>query len=110
LRLDAYFIDGVERSVVYEDNQDGYDYKKNRFALRKFRLKGRPKELVIQQFKDGKFVTDYENIRIVFHGLPFDIKVLEIDNEEVDLTKYSASSPNEIVIPKDFSEIHISAN
>ncbi|MAJ31029.1 MAG: glycosyl hydrolase [Flavobacteriaceae bacterium] len=110
LRLDAYYINGVERSVIYEDNQDGYDYKKNRFALRKFRLKGRPKELVIQQFKDGKFVTDYENIRIVFHGLPFPINKLEIDNEEVDLSKYSGSSPYEICIPKDFSEIHIIAN
>lgn len=110
LRLDAYYINGVERSVVYEDNQDGYDYKKNRFALRKFRMKGRPKELVIQQFKDGKFITDYENIRIVFHGLPFQIKKLEIDNEEVSLSKYSGSSPYEICVPKDFSEIHIIAN
>lgn len=110
LRLDAYYINGVERSAVYEDNQDGYDYKKNRFALRKFRMKGRPKELVIQQFKDGKFITDYESIRIVFHGLPFQINKLEIDNEEVDLSKYRGSSPYEICVPKDFSEIHIIAN
>ena len=73
-------------------------------------MKGRPKELVIQQFKDGKFITDYENIRIVFHGLPFQIKKLEIDNEEVSLSKYSGSSPYEICVPKDFSEIHIIAN
>ncbi len=110
LRLDAYYTNGVERSAVYEDNQDGYDYKKNRFSLRKFRMKGRPKELVIQQFKDGKFITDYQSIRIVFHGLPFQINKLEIDNEEVDLSKYSGSSPYEICVPKDFSEIHIIAN
>lgn len=110
LRLDAYYTNGVERSAVYEDNQDGYDYKKNRFSLRKFRMKGRPKELVIQQFKDGKFITDYQSIRIVFHGLPFQINKLEIDNEEVDLSKYSGSSPYEICVPKDFSEIHITAN
>lgn len=107
LKLDVYYIEGTENSIVYEDQHEGYDYKKGRYSLRKFRLRGKTNELIIQQFKDGAYITPYENLRIQFHGLPFDIKSIEVDNEKVDAESVKLNGNNNIIISKDFTELHL---
>ena len=64
LKLDIYYKSGIENSVIYEDAQDGYDYKKGKYSLRNFKLTGKENELIIQQFKSGRYVTDYEKMNI----------------------------------------------
>ncbi|AKA34014.1 glycoside hydrolase family 31 protein [Flagellimonas lutaonensis] len=107
LKLDVYYKDGTENSMVYEDQHEGYDYKKGRFSLRKFRLRGKPKELIVQQFKDGSYITPYNKLRLQFHGLPFTIKKIELDNEKVDLKSVKLNGNNNIEISKDFTELHL---
>ena len=107
LEIDVYFKEGVENSMVYEDHQDGYDYKKGRFSLRKFRLRGKENELIIQQYKDGTFITPYEDIRLRFHGLPFKIGIIELDNERVNYEAVGYHGDSTIVISKDFTELHL---
>lgn len=107
LRIDVYYKEGMENSIVYEDQQDGYDYKKGRFSLRRFRLRGKEKELIIQQFKDGNFITSYEKFKLIFHGLPFAIGKVELDNEEVDLKDIKLNGNNSLEVSKDFTELHI---
>ncbi|MFD2588242.1 glycoside hydrolase family 31 protein [Croceitalea marina] len=109
LKVDVYFKDGVETSTVYEDQQDGYDYKKGRYSLRNFKLKGKQEGLSIQQFKDGSYRTAYETIKLHFHGLPFKIKTIEIDNDEVDFKSVKLNGNNSIEISKDFTSLYISA-
>ena len=43
---DVYYKLVKEKSVLYEDAQDGYDYKKGRFLLRTLNLTGNEKELL----------------------------------------------------------------
>lgn len=107
LTLEVYYKNGVENSAVYEDAQDGYDYKKGRYSLRNFKLKGKGNELIIQQFKNGTFITSYETFKLNFHGLPFQIKSIEIDNEAVSLEDVKLSGNHSIEINKDFTELHI---
>lgn len=107
LRLDVYYKEGVETSTVYEDQQEGYDYKKGRFSLRKFRQRGKENELIMQQFKDGSYITSYENFKLHFHGLPFKIDRIEVDNEMVDLKSINFDGNNCIEVSKDFTELHI---
>lgn len=109
LKVDVYFKDGVETSTVYEDQQDGYDYKKGRYSLRNFRLKGKIDGMSIQQFKDGSYITEYETIKLHFHGLPFKIKTIEIDNEKVDSESVKLNGNNSIEVSKDFTSLYISA-
>ncbi|WP_350291439.1 glycoside hydrolase family 31 protein [uncultured Croceitalea sp.] len=109
LKVDVYFKDGVETSTVYEDQQDGYDYKKGRYSLRNFRLKGKIDGMSIQQFKDGSYITEYETIKLHFHGLPFKIKTIEIDNEKVDAASVKLNGNNSIEVSKDFTSLYISA-
>ena len=105
--LDVYYKNGVETSTVYEDGQDGYDYKKGRYSLRNFNLKGKANELLIQQFKDGSFITSYETLKMNLHGLPFKILKIQIDNEFVDLKDVKLNGNNNIYVRKDFTLLHI---
>ena len=107
LDLEVYFRIGTETSTLYEDEQDGYDYKKGQYSLRNFKLNGKEKSLVIQQFKDGTFITSYDTFRINLHGLPFEIKAIELDNEEVSLKQLKPNGNNVIEVSKDFTQLLI---
>jgi alpha-glucosidase len=107
LDLEVYFRIGVQNSAVYEDDQDGYGYKKGQYSLRNFKLKGKEKSLVIQQFKDGTYETSYDTFRINLHGLPFEIKAIEIDNEAVPLKQVKPNGNNVIEVSKDFTQLVI---
>ena len=61
VELEVYYKQGKEKSYLYEDAHDGYDYRKGRFSLRTFKLTGKPKQLIIQQHKEGKYTTPYRN-------------------------------------------------
>ena len=106
LKLDAYFKLGREKSQVYEDAHDGYDYKKGRFSLRNFTLVGKKDSLTIQQFKSGKFTTSYETFELNLHGLPFNISKVVVDNEEIDFSKIITNT-NSLIISKEFTDLYI---
>ncbi|MEJ1222248.1 glycoside hydrolase family 31 protein [Sediminicola sp. 1XM1-17] len=107
LVLDVYFKKGTEDSTVYEDGQDGLDYKKGRYSLRNFKLRGKDDQLIIQQFKDGSFMTSYETIKLKFHGLPFQINSIQLDNEEVSFEDVQLNGSNSIVLSKDFTVLEL---
>ncbi|MBQ4802224.1 glycoside hydrolase family 31 protein [Aquimarina sp. MMG015] len=111
LKLEVYYkLGNKEVSKVYEDAQDGYDYAKGRFSLRSFAFTGKENEIIIQQHKNGTFITEYEAMKIEFIGLPFVIGKIEIDNVVVSLgdLNYDAKN-NTVVVPKNFTELHIVA-
>ena len=53
-----------EVSKFYDDAHDGYDYTKGRYSLRTFKLTGKPKQLIIQQHKEGKYSASYNKFKI----------------------------------------------
>jgi alpha-glucosidase len=110
LSLNVYYKLGVEQSSVYEDAGEGYDYKKGGYCIRNFRLRGKENELIIQQFKDGDYITTYDTFKINLIGLPFKIKNIEIDKEAVPLKQVRLNGDNSIEVDKNFNEIHITGN
>lgn len=107
LVLDIYFKLGKENSTVYEDAQEGYDYTKGYYSIRNFKLNGKSKELIIQQFKDGTYITPYETFKINLIGLPFQIEAIEVDNEKVNLKALKPNGDNTIIVNKEFTVLHI---
>ncbi|KIO52409.1 glycoside hydrolase family 31 protein [Flavobacterium hibernum] len=107
LTLDLYFKIGKEKSVVYEDAQDGYDYKKGRYSFLSFRTIGKEKELIIQLHKEGKYDTPYTKYKINLIGLPFKVTEIEIDNEKVEFNKIEFEANHFLIVDKEFSELHI---
>ncbi|MEN8185850.1 MAG: glycoside hydrolase family 31 protein [Bacteroidota bacterium] len=107
LTLEVYYKKGREMSQLYEDAGDGYDYKKRRYSLRNFNLVGKKDELILQQHKSGKYDTSYSQFRINFHGLPFKIDKIEVDNVEIAFEDVKMNGNDSILIPKQFTELHI---
>ncbi len=111
LELEVYYkLGSKEVSKVYEDAQDGYDYAKGRFSLLNFSFTGKENEIIIQKHKNGTYDTPYETMKIRFIGLPFSIGTVEIDNVTVPLKEVGYDKHTDmLVVPKDFSELHIVA-
>jgi alpha-glucosidase len=107
LTLDVYFKLGKEKSEIYEDANDGYDYSKGRFSLRSFALTGKKNKLTIQQHKLGSFITSYETFNIRIHGLPFTISKFYIDGEEAGSDDIKVNGVNTITISKNFTNLQI---
>ncbi|WP_298951676.1 glycoside hydrolase family 31 protein [uncultured Nonlabens sp.] len=108
LTLDVYYTMGKEKSVVYEDAADGYDYKKGRYSLRNLSFNGYEKEMVISQFKDGKFTTTYKTLRFNFIGLPFEIDYVEVDNVKISFQELQYDVKTQTMyIDKNFVELHV---
>ena len=107
LTLDVYYKFGKEKSTVYEDAQDGYDYNKGRFSLRTFTLNGKDKELIIQQHQEGTFETQYSKFKINLKSFPFKIKRIELDNEKISLEAVQFDAKETLILSKDFTELHL---
>ena len=108
LTLDLYFKIGKEQSFVYEDAQDGYDYKKGRYSFLSFRTIGKEKELIVQLHKEGKYDTPYNKYKINLIGLPFKITEIQIDNEKVEFDSVTLEANHFLIVDKEFNELHIS--
>ncbi|PID68943.1 MAG: glycosyl hydrolase [Flavobacteriales bacterium] len=107
MQLDLYYKCGKEKSFLYDDAGDGYDYKKEGFSLRTFSLVGKEKEVIIQQYKTGKYITGYKDFKIKLHGLPFEISKIQLDNEEMKFETVKVNGDNTLIIDKNFTELHI---
>ncbi|WP_431241676.1 glycoside hydrolase family 31 protein [Flavobacterium sp. P21] len=107
LTLDVYYKHGKEKSAVYEDAQDGYDYKKGRYSHLSLRSIGKDKELIIQLHKEGKYDTPYSKYKINLIGLPFKVTEIEIDNEKIEFDKIAFAQNNFLIVDKEFNELHI---
>jgi alpha-glucosidase len=107
LTLEVYYKLGKEKSSVYEDAQDGYDYNKGRYCYRTLNFTGKEKELIITQHLEGTFETSYNRLKINFKGLPFKIKKIELDNEKISLEDVDFNGTDTLFLPKDFTELHL---
>ncbi len=55
----------------------GMIIKKGNTVFRNFKLTGKENELIIQQFKDGNFITTYETFKLNLWGFPLKSKRLK---------------------------------
>ena len=106
LKLDVYFKLGKEKSQIFEDASDGYDYIKGKFSLRNFSLTGKDNSLSIQQFKSGKYTTEYDTFEMSLIGLPFVIEEVKVDHEKIDITHLNKDNPV-LVLSKEFTLLQI---
>jgi alpha-glucosidase len=105
--LDVYYKEGKELSQLFDDAHDGYDYTKGRYSLRTFKLTGKKNELIIQQHKEGKFITEYDRFKLQIHGLPFEINEIRVDNEIISLKHLKANGTISMLIDKNFTQLHL---
>jgi len=107
VELDIYYKEGKEKSCLFNDEQNGYNYKKGDYSFRTFSLEGKANELIINQHKTGNYKTGYNSFKINLFGLPFKINQIMIDNVKMNLDEVKLNGDNVLEINKDFTELHI---
>ncbi|MGV6832315.1 MAG: glycoside hydrolase family 31 protein [bacterium] len=105
--LEIYYKEGKERSKLFEDAHDGYDYTKGRYSLRTFKLTGRTNELIIQQHVEGKYDFPYKTFKLNLHGLPFEIKEIQLDNQTISMDHLKINGVSSMIVDTSFSELHL---
>lgn len=107
LVLEVYYKNGKEKSYIFEDAHDGYDYTKGDFSYLNLINTGKENEISIQLHKEGRYETKYTKYRIEFIGLLFDIHRIELNNEEFHFNKEDFNKNQTLVIDKEFEEIRL---
>ena len=109
LTLHVYYLHyGDMTSTLYEDAGDGYDYEQGKYLKRDFRVAGAPSSLRIYQQTAGHFKPSYDRIKLVIHGLPYQIARVAINGEVSDFftMQYEGDHPV-LMVPPDFDQVDI---
>ena len=104
--LHVYYKNGEEKSILYMDAGDGYDYLEGKYILHNFRVNGESKKFRITQWRNGAFKPTYDRFRVIFHGLPYKSHRCKVDGKEVNISFNPLST--EVIVPWDFEELSIS--
>jgi alpha-glucosidase len=70
VELHIYFLIGHEKSELYEDAGDGFEYKKGDMRLSAFTVNGTEHNLCLKQERLGTYEPEYGIFELHFHGLP----------------------------------------
>lgn len=83
LTLHIYNTEDVNVSMLYEDAGDGYGYENGEKSVKTFTVFGTAESLSIAQAIEGEFNTEYSELKIILHGLPYKPSSILVDNEVV---------------------------
>ncbi len=107
LTLNVYFKNGEEKSVLYEDRGEGYDYKHGDSNVKYFYVAGDEKKLQIKQEINGDFIPEYEVYQLEIHGLPFDFDHYRVGGKVFSKKEVTFGDKGQLCVkvPARFSEI-----
>ncbi|HQU99964.1 MAG TPA: glycoside hydrolase family 31 protein, partial [Bacteroidia bacterium] len=81
LTLHVYFSKQQHTSYMFEDEGEGYGYKRRDYNIVKFIVNGSKNQFNIFQTITGHFEPGYKWYKIVIHGLPFEANAFYIDGK-----------------------------
>lgn len=72
-----------------------------------FQTTGKQNELIVQLHKEGKYDTNYTKYKMNIIGLPFEVKIIEIDNVEVPFDRNTLEKEGYLIVDKEFATFRI---
>lgn len=102
VNLSIYYKNGTEKSTLYEDDRNTYGYETGNSRYTIFTYEGSEKQISISQEVNGDFKPDFKVYELNLISIPFEIKQVSVDGENIDLTSET------IKVPIDFKEIVLS--
>lgn len=90
LTLHVYYGEEEVVSEMYDDGGEGYEYVNGKYRLCKWVTQGTEFGFSLRQLMERKdYNPSYDHYKIIFHGLPFDIKEAWVDNDRhLNISKY----------------------
>ena len=110
LDLHIYYGKGETHSLLYEDAGDGYENEIGVYNEKYFVVSGNESSIAVNQDRKGHYDAEYQEYRIVFHGIQFIPQTVELNGSEIDIKNLTkVDDKYEIMIPKKFFDIKISS-
>ncbi len=81
VQLHVYNVDGENRSELYLDSGDGYEYQTGQSRTSTFTTKGNRAQLKVSQIVDGAFEYPNDNYKMYLHGIQKLVESISIDGE-----------------------------
>jgi alpha-glucosidase len=109
LELNVYYSDKSKTSLLYEDAEEGWEYKKGDCLLTTFEYSSdqNSETVRLKAGREGTFKPAYDTVEITLAGLPFDAKSAEADGSKVELEEIDSGkvSAYKLSVPAGFEEI-----
>lgn len=86
--LELHIYNGKEENsfVYYEDEGDGFNYKKNAYCKRQIAFSAKEKKVVIQK-QEGSFVSRFIKFKLVFHGFDGNMNTVKVNGTDAPVSK-----------------------
>jgi len=106
LTLLCYYSKGETQSELYEDDGEGYDYKKGIYTIKQFIQESTSKAITLKQDISGHYQASYTTYKLVFIGLPFKVKTVE-GIGDIKSSGLNESGDFEVIVDGRFSELQL---
>ncbi|MCB9232001.1 MAG: glycoside hydrolase family 31 protein [Bacteroidia bacterium] len=108
MELWVYYSTERVQSELYEDEGDGYEYRKGVFNHKVFTTRGTDKSQLLGQNVRGKFRESYEIYEIHLVGLPFVPSKVSLDDLEIEVDFHQGENGHWVVeVPRQFDVLKV---
>jgi alpha-glucosidase len=109
LSLYVYYKEGTERSHLYEDEGEGYEYRNQHYSLKIFETEGKAGVFTLRWQHDvkGAYIPPYKRIKVFLIGFPAFVRHCQADQKEVPVKeiRLRERSLYTLELPSEFKEI-----
>ncbi|MDR8392005.1 glycoside hydrolase family 31 protein [Aliifodinibius sp. S!AR15-10] len=85
LELLVYHGEEREESLLYEDAEQGYDYQDGKYRKTNFHFESKDNKINVKAEREGSYKPGYDEVEVIFIGLPFEPMKCEVDGEDVTI-------------------------
>jgi len=112
LELNVYYSNKSKTSLLYEDAEEGLEYKNGEYLLTRFDYDGGTgdRKVILKASREGSYQPTYISVEITFIGLPFEVDTAEVDGDEADVEMVESGKVKvcKLKAPAGFEEIVVS--
>lgn len=112
LELNIYHSDTLSRSRLYEDAEEGWDYRNGEYRLTNFeyRYDDESKEVSLSASREGSFEPAYDTFEVSLIGLPFKPTEAMADSKTIAIEQKKSAGSTSVYtfkLPVNFNELNI---
>jgi len=104
--LNVYYSDYEVNSFLFEDHGDTFAFEQDIYLEKKFVVRGDAASLLLKQSIEGLYTPSYESYDFNVIGLPFTVKKIVVDGQEISSFYMDNKSCLRFKSLKNFQHIH----
>jgi alpha-glucosidase len=104
LTLDIYLGEGEDKTSIYEDAGEGFDYREGNYLIRTIKSMRAGSAHILKQMQEGKYESTYSQLRLNFYGFNRP-KLIAVDGNNLVDEISEIENGFSVILNKDFNEL-----